>query len=934
MPVTTYRSYDVPNVGQVNWDGLFYNNFAQEIDADVNALYAGKITLQADAPGVGGSVVQTGHTNISGYYGGQAVALMRANVDRGYLGTVVNAGDFTAGSSIDDVVLRADNGRILITVDAGATTHYAMDAAKLYPVGSLTYDLGGSSNRWNTVYAGTALVSAARSPNYVALTSGWSIDANAYAEFQDIRARGIFESAVFGVGHVTAIGGSQLVSKSASVISPGQSLTTPGSITPGVTTTSTTVDASAAGVALFAVNDAVEIRAIVGGVAKALNGVVTTAGGVASGVQSITITLQTGTNVSVVFPAGTAIVNLGPTGSSYISLSADGAFGGATANVSLWGHSGQPWTDSVRTVAIPADGQVRVGSNVAAAATTSFATFPANPAGGYNGETMVAGSVLIGDNTAGGSPKANVYWDPTANQLKFRQGTTVQAYIDTDGKIKAGAGKVTLDTGGITIRSDGSSLVAWKSSGGTTHGGISVNHDITGITTTSLPISSINPTSSGQATISMQAKPVSDNLTFGLIAIDSGNAYGYLSYSGVGTFNGLFVGVSGVPSAALQVRKATEQLRLDYDASNYAKVTVASSGATTIATVGSTAANAHLILAPASGNVQVDQNLATYAVRNSGTAWGRFAGYISNTSYWTENIRWDGANWYSDDTGAASLAAAMGVAGITFYSFSAGAGARSPTAFAQLHNTGLTLGSGSAPTSGYVLQVEGNVYIPTSGKYLNFAGTSYGAPTTGSRSTGTKIVLFDIVGGSNADYAIGIQDAHIWYSTQQMQPGGGTTTSGHIFYAGQTELGRFTSWGATGAGVYFPASGAAAPSTSASGVHSAGTKIVLWPAVDGSNVDYAIGIEANTAWFSIPSTSQSFKWYIGTTAKVRLTGGGSFVVGSAALATNATDGFLYIPSCAGTPSGTPTTQTGTIPLVYDSTNHILYAYSGGSWRAH
>jgi len=55
-------------------------------------------------------------------------------------------------------------------------------------------------------------------------------------------------------------------------------------------------------------------------------------------------------------------------------------------------------------------------------------------------------------------------------------------------------------------------------------------------------------------------------------------------------------------------------------------------------------------------------------------------------------------------------------------------------------------------------------------------------------------------------------------------------------------------------------------------------------------------------------------------------------VGEASLATTATDGFLYIPSCAGTPTGTPTSKTGFAPLVIDSTNNKLYAYIGGAWR--
>jgi hypothetical protein len=50
----------------------------------------------------------------------------------------------------------------------------------------------------------------------------------------------------------------------------------------------------------------------------------------------------------------------------------------------------------------------------------------------------------------------------------------------------------------------------------------------------------------------------------------------------------------------------------------------------------------------------------------------------------------------------------------------------------------------------------------------------------------------------------------------------------------------------------------------------------------------------------------------------------------AALATTATDGFLYVPTCAGAPTGTPTAETGMAPIVYDSTNNRLYIYDG-SW---
>lgn len=61
---------------------------------------------------------------------------------------------------------------------------------------------------------------------------------------------------------------------------------------------------------------------------------------------------------------------------------------------------------------------------------------------------------------------------------------------------------------------------------------------------------------------------------------------------------------------------------------------------------------------------------------------------------------------------------------------------------------------------------------------------------------------------------------------------------------------------------------------------------------------------------------------------------GSVAFNDAALATNATVGFMMIPSCAGTPTGVPADiPTGQIPLVWDSTNLKLYAYTGGAWKA-
>jgi hypothetical protein len=49
-------------------------------------------------------------------------------------------------------------------------------------------------------------------------------------------------------------------------------------------------------------------------------------------------------------------------------------------------------------------------------------------------------------------------------------------------------------------------------------------------------------------------------------------------------------------------------------------------------------------------------------------------------------------------------------------------------------------------------------------------------------------------------------------------------------------------------------------------------------------------------------------------------------------ATSATDGFPYLPACAGPPTGTPTSITGHAPVVIDSTNNNLNFYAGSAWR--
>jgi hypothetical protein len=102
--------------------------------------------------------------------------------------------------------------------------------------------------------------------------------------------------------------------------------------------------------------------------------------------------------------------------------------------------------DGKLCIELETDGDVFIGSDISAPGTTYFSIFANNQT--YNTESVKAGDMLIGDNSAS---KANIYWDESEGQLKFRGGKTTELYIDTDGTLVAGDGDVELDSDGITL---------------------------------------------------------------------------------------------------------------------------------------------------------------------------------------------------------------------------------------------------------------------------------------------------------------------------------------------------------------------------------------------------------------------------------------------------------------------------------------------------
>lgn len=71
---------------------------------------------------------------------------------------------------------------------------------------------------------------------------------------------------------------------------------------------------------------------------------------------------------------------------------------------------------------------------------------------------------------------------------------------------------------------------------------------------------------------------------------------------------------------------------------------------------------------------------------------------------------------------------------------------------------------------------------------------------------------------------------------------------------------------------------------------------------------------------------------LATALRLTLDNDGNVVLGSAATGTTATNGFLFLGSCAGTPTGVPAgSYAGRTPIIWDSTNKVLYAYDGAAW---
>lgn len=109
---------------------------------------------------------------------------------------------------------------------------------------------------------------------------------------------------------------------------------------------------------------------------------------------------------------------------------------------------------------------------------------------------------------------------------------------------------------------------------------------------------------------------------------------------------------------------------------------------------------------------------------------------------------------------------------------------------------------------------------------------------------------------------------------------------------------------------------------------SSGVQIGATDGTVNQRVGYCLGGTA----YSGAASNHAYALVTNDVERIRIDTAGNVLVGTPSLATTATDGFPYIPTCAGVPTGTPTAKTGFAPMVVDSTNNKLYVYIGGAWR--
>ena len=209
---------------------------------------------------------------------------------------------------------------------------------------------------------------------------------------------------------------------------------------------------------------------------------------------------------------------------------------------------------------------------------------------------------------------------------------------------------------------------------------------------------------------------------------------------------------------------------------------------------------------------------------------------------------------------------------------------------------------------------------------MNGANPSIVTSDTGTASVFNTAALTGNLFGAATTIGIGANTGTLTLNNATVTtPGQFTVTKANSVTTGQ---GQIYLNGATGNRIDFAAVGLAVPDIN---TRSVGTKILLYPGVDGSGVDFAIGLTTGVLWNSVHDSAASFKWYAGATVVLTLAGtgdltlAGDLAVNGGDITTNQTTFNLINATAttlniggASTATAIGSTVSGTTTINYDA----------------
>jgi hypothetical protein len=467
------------------------------------------------------------------------------------------------------------------------------------------------------------------------------------------------------------------------------------------------------------------------------------------------------------------------------------------------------------------------------------------------------------------------------------------------GTVNFGAGNVTFAVGDNVIY-DGTVWVKIPigSSAGTVNSLLTVSDSGTG----DIPTSTFN----GSSPITISYNSIGASPTAGSVSLTT------VGTIGTGTWNGSVVGSTyggtGVNNAGRTLTISGANRTLDQDVSSASSPTFTGtnfSGTAASLTVGNATAAVSATSAGKSTNVAGGvANQIPYQTGADATA------FITAASGTNTYLRWDGSAFTWSTVALATSATNVAGGAANQIVVQTGAGATgfvvAPTttntylrwtgsAFAFSAVTGATGGtvtsvSGTGTVSGISLSgtvtSSGNLTLGGTLSLISPPAIGSTTPNTGAftiltvNSASTSAVTLSPTGSGtvtvNPTTAGTINNMSIGATTRAA--GNFTSLDSNSRYTNSFQSTTADAGGsiylsnATNNRIDFAAGANAAPTFT---TRSTGTKIVLWPAIAVASADYAIGIEGNTQWFSVPTSTQQFKWYAGTTNISTLSGAGA-----------------------------------------------------------